>query len=59
MAEPMKKAAKMLKENGISTFVRWNMIFHAPPLIITAQQLKEGLDVIDGVLTMLDEYYAE
>lgn len=57
MTEPMKKAAKMLKENGINTLVRWNMIFHAPPLIINEAQINEAMDILDGVYTMLDEYY--
>jgi taurine--2-oxoglutarate transaminase len=59
LSEPMKKAAKMLKDNGISTLVRWNMIFHAPPLIVTETQIQESLDVMDNVLTMLDDYYEE
>ncbi len=57
MTEPMKRAAKMLKDNGVSTIVRWNMIFHAPPLIVSEAQLQEGLAVMDDVLTMLDDYY--
>jgi taurine--2-oxoglutarate transaminase len=56
-SEPMKKAAKALKDNGLSTLVRWNMIFNTPPLIITEAQIHEGLAILDGVLTDLDAYY--
>ncbi|PJF25641.1 MAG: aspartate aminotransferase family protein, partial [Phototrophicales bacterium] len=56
-SEPMKRAAKMLKDNGLSTLVRWNYVFNTPPLVITPEQIQEGLDILDGVLTMLDDYY--
>lgn len=57
MTDAMKLAGKLLKENGLSTIVRWNMIFHAPPLTVTEAQLQEGLDIMDKVLTRLDDYY--
>jgi taurine--2-oxoglutarate transaminase len=55
--DPMKQTAKALKDNGLSTMVRWNMIFSTPPLIITEQQISEGLQILDHVLTDLDRYY--
>jgi hypothetical protein len=30
-----------------STFVRWNLIFNCPPLIIK-EQIREGLAILDG-----------
>jgi taurine---2-oxoglutarate transaminase len=56
-SDPMKTAAKQLKENGLSTMVRWNMIFNCPPLIVTEAQIQEGLDLLDQTLGMLDSYY--
>ncbi|MDZ4766602.1 MAG: aminotransferase class III-fold pyridoxal phosphate-dependent enzyme [Chloroflexota bacterium] len=56
-SDPMKKAAKALKDNGLSTLVRWNMIFNCPPLIVTEAQIAEGLAILDGVLTDLDAAY--
>jgi taurine--2-oxoglutarate transaminase len=56
-SEPMKIASGSLKEDGMSTFVRWNMIFNAPPLNITEAQLQEGLDIIDHALSKIDGYY--
>ncbi len=54
--EPMKKVASSLRASGISTFVRWNWIFSAPPLIVTDEQLDEGLAAIDKALTVADSY---
>lgn len=56
-SDPMKKAAATLKQNGLSTMVRWNMIFNCPPLIITEAQLQEGLAILDHALTDLDQAY--
>jgi len=56
-SEAMKRAAGYLKQNGLSTLVRWNMIFNTPPLIVTEAQIEEGLQILDGALTILDEYY--
>lgn len=55
--DPMKQTAKALKDSGLSTMVRWNMVFSTPPLIITEQQISEGLQILDHVLTDLDQYY--
>ena len=55
--DPMKQVVKTLKENGLTTLVRWNLIFDTPPLIITEEQISEGLQILDHALTMLDQYY--
>ncbi|MCA0455139.1 MAG: aminotransferase class III-fold pyridoxal phosphate-dependent enzyme [Chloroflexi bacterium] len=55
--EPLQIVYKTLRDEGMSTFVRWNMIFNCPPLTITEAQLKEGLDIIDHALTKIDGYY--
>ncbi len=57
--EPMKKVLGALKPNGLSTMVRWNMIFNCPPLIITEEQLQDGLAILDHALSLLDEYYED
>ena len=56
-SDPMKYATKTLKENGLSTLVRWNMIFNTPPLIVTEEQIQEGLEILDDVLGELDKHY--
>ena len=49
-----KEINKRLIAGGVATFVRWNWIFVVPPLVITEEELKEGLGVIDEVLTFVD-----
>ena len=56
MKPTLRMAAKM-KELGMFTFVRWNWIFIAPPLIITKEQIDEGLEIISQVIEIADEYY--
>ena len=57
LTEPMKKVAASLEKNGLSTFVRWNWVFNTPPLTINADQIQEGLDIIDKALDEADPYY--
>jgi taurine--2-oxoglutarate transaminase len=55
--EPTLRMAAKMKELGMFTFVRWNWIFIAPPLIITKEQIDEGLGIISQVIEIADEYY--
>lgn len=50
LTPPMKAIAAGLREAGMSTFVKWNMIFCAPPLISGEEEIREGLRIIDQVL---------
>ncbi|MGD2206964.1 MAG: aminotransferase class III-fold pyridoxal phosphate-dependent enzyme [Anaerolineae bacterium] len=50
----MPQVARYLREHGLYTFVKWNWIFVVPPLCINAEQIAEGLDVIDGALAIAD-----
>jgi len=52
----MNKVAAKLKELGLYTFVRWNYIFVAPPLIVTKEQVDEGLVMISKAISIADEY---
>lgn len=51
----MGKILSMLKAKGFLTFGHENMILVAPPLIITAEQLREEMAKMDEVLTVVDE----
>ncbi len=51
----MNKVAAKIKELGMYTFVRWNYIFIAPPLIITKEEVEEGLAIISEALKIADE----
>jgi taurine--2-oxoglutarate transaminase len=50
----MAEVLPALRERGLSTFVKWNWIFVVPPLCITEEELKEGLNIIDEVLEITD-----
>jgi taurine--2-oxoglutarate transaminase len=58
LADPMKDVAEILRERGMSTFVRWNWIFCCPPLIVDDGQIQEGLEIIDEALTGADLHLA-
>ena len=51
----MNKVAAKIKELGMYTFVRWSYIFIAPPLIVTKEQIDEGLEIISQALEIADE----
>ena len=52
----MSQVAAKLRELGMFTFVKWNFIFISPPLIITKEQIDEGLAIISEALTIADGY---
>ncbi len=51
---PMPQFNAFLREHGLFTFVRWNTFFVNPPLIISEEQLREGLAIIDRGLEVVD-----
>jgi len=51
------KISAKLKELGLFTFVRWNWIFVAPPLIVSKEQIDEGLSIISKAISIADETY--
>ncbi|HEX7904195.1 MAG TPA: aminotransferase class III-fold pyridoxal phosphate-dependent enzyme [Chitinophagaceae bacterium] len=52
----MNKVAARIKELGMYTFVRWSYIFIAPPLVITKEQIDEGLAIISEAIKIADEH---
>ncbi|MBU2649205.1 aminotransferase class III-fold pyridoxal phosphate-dependent enzyme [bacterium] len=52
----MSKVAAKIKELGMFTFVRWNWIFVAPPLIITESEVDEGLGIISEAIAIADAH---
>lgn len=48
--KPMQLLQKALREEGISAIVRYGMIVLAPPLIITQDELKEGMAALSRAL---------
>jgi taurine--2-oxoglutarate transaminase len=52
----MNKVAAKIKDLGMYTFVRWSFIFVAPPLIVTKEQIDEGLAIISEAIKIADEH---
>ena len=55
---PLAALNAHLREHGLYTMVRWNGIFVNPPLIITQEQLREGLAILDAALEITDQAVA-
>ncbi len=51
---PMARIATLLRERGLFVFLRWNLLFCAPPLIISEAQIAEALSVISDVLDIIE-----
>ena len=51
----MNKLTAKLSELGMYTMSRWNLIFVAPPLCITKEQIDEGIEIISEALKIADE----
>lgn len=51
----MNKVAAKIKELGMYTFVRWSYVFIAPPLIITKEQIDDGLAIISEAIKVADK----
>jgi taurine--2-oxoglutarate transaminase len=52
-SEKMKALARIFREEGLYTFVRWHTFFTNPPLCINEDQLREGFEIIDRALARL------
>lgn len=52
----MNKVAARIRELGMYTFVRWSYIFVAPPLIVTKEQIDEGLAIISDAISIADQF---
>lgn len=55
-SKPMVHLARSLRDQGLYTFLRWNMIFCVPPLIVTEAQIQEGMAALSTALALADEY---
>ena len=51
----MKDLGGFFRKEGLFTFIRWGHIMCNPPLCITEQQLREGFDIIDRGLDIVDK----
>jgi taurine--2-oxoglutarate transaminase len=51
----MNKVMAKIAELGMYTFGRWNLLFIAPPLCVTKEQIDEGLEIISEALKIADD----
>lgn len=51
----MSSLRKHLLLNGLYVYTHWNIILIIPPLIITEDQIQQGIDIIDEALEITDE----
>jgi taurine--2-oxoglutarate transaminase len=58
-AVPVTRLAKAALERGLYLMTHWNVIMICPPLTITRDELEEGIAILDDVLSIADEYYAD
>ncbi len=58
-ARPMFELTKACLDRGLYPFVHWNVFAITPPLTITREELDEGLEILDDVLTLADEHSTE
>ena len=55
-AKPMLDLANACKERNLWPFTHFNRMHVVPPCTITADEAREGLAIIDDVLSIADEY---
>ena len=53
--QQMGPVAAKLRELGMFTFVKWNYIFVAPPLISTKEQIDEGIGMLSEAIGLADK----
>jgi taurine--2-oxoglutarate transaminase len=51
----MEAVKRYLLDNGVYTFIHWNVILVNPPLIINEEQLAEGIQVLGEALKITDQ----
>jgi taurine--2-oxoglutarate transaminase len=54
----MAELAAACKERGLWPFVHFNRMHVVPPLVITDDEMGEGLAIIDEALTVADAHTA-
>ena len=55
---PMVRVVGACHELGLWPFAHFNRIHVAPPLVITREELLDGIAKLDKALAVADEYYS-
>jgi len=56
-SEAITTLAAQLRASGLLTFINYNRLHVVPPCTISEAEAKEGLAILDDVLTVVDAYY--
>jgi taurine--2-oxoglutarate transaminase len=56
-AAPMSELAAACKERGLWPFIHFNRLHVVPPCTTTADELREGLAILDEALKVADQHY--
>jgi taurine--2-oxoglutarate transaminase len=52
---PVARMAKAAMDKGLYLMTHWNVLMVAPPLVISREELEEGLSILDDALALADE----
>jgi taurine---2-oxoglutarate transaminase len=55
---PVARVAKAALERGLYLMTHWNVIMICPPLVITREEIEEGVAILDDALSLADELAA-
>jgi taurine--2-oxoglutarate transaminase len=55
----MGKLAAHLKSKHVYAFSRFNMLWVCPPLVINEEELRQGLDIVEEALQVVDAAIAK
>jgi taurine--2-oxoglutarate transaminase len=53
----MNQLVAEAKARGLMPFTNFNRLHVVPPCIVTEAEAKEGLAILDEVLTVVDQHY--
>jgi taurine--2-oxoglutarate transaminase len=56
-AAPMNAVAAACRERGLWPFIHFNRLHVVPPCVITAEEVLEGIGILDEALKVADEHY--
>jgi taurine--2-oxoglutarate transaminase len=56
-AAPMGELAAACKERGMWPFIHFNRLHVVPPCTTSADELREGLGILDEALKVADQHY--
>lgn len=56
-SEALARFSAALQRARLHTMIRWNWIFHSPPLTISEAEIDEGIAIFDEALAEIGGYY--